>query len=162
MSAVAARAFRWYREPVVWLGAAVLATAIGGCISLIRTASRHVDAELPDPVDRRARMQVSAQRLSSVLPSRARLAREDGRLIIRAGTAEAAPASLQLLFWTTRAEHDVTVQLRREPDGSYAAPLPALPPLAMHVRIDTPQRDDALIGEWPAGAAFADLREPAR
>lgn len=162
MTAVATHAFRWYREPVVWLGAAVLVTAIGGCISLIRTASRHVDADLPEPVDRRARMQVSAQRLSSVLPAHARLARDGGSLIIRAGTSMAAPASLQLLFWTTRAEHDVTVQLQRQPDGSYAAPLPALPPLAMHVRIDTPQRDDALVGEWPAGAAFAELREPAR
>lgn len=162
MSVAAARAFRWYREPVVWLGAAVLATAIGGCISLIRTASRHADAELPDPVDHRARTQVSAQRLSATLPPLARLARENGRLVVQAQATGDAPTSLQLLFWSTRAEHDVTVQLRRQPDGSYAAPLPALPPLAMHVRIDTPRRDDALVGEWPVGAAFAELREPAR
>jgi hypothetical protein len=160
MTATAARAFRWYREPVVWLGTAVLATAIGGCISLIRTASRHVDADLPDPVDRRARMQVSAQRLSAALPPQARLARDGDHVVLRAHAA--TPASLQLLFWTTRAEHDLTIRLERQPDGSYTARLPALPPLAMHVRIDTPRRDDALVGEWPAGAAFAELREPAR
>jgi|GEM_PF-2492113 branched-subunit amino acid aminotransferase/4-amino-4-deoxychorismate lyase len=158
----AARAFRWYREPVAWLGAAVLATAIGGCISLIRTASRHVDAELPEPVAHRARMQVSAQRLSATLPSHARLARDGGRLVVQAQAAHQAPASLQLLFWTTRAEHDVTLQLQRQSDGSYAAPLPPLPPQDMHVRIDTPQRDDALVGEWPLGATLAELREPRR
>ena len=157
----AARAFRWYREPVVWLGAAVLAAAIGGCISLIRTASNHVDAELPEPVSHRARMQVSAQQLSSSLPPMARLVRESGRLVIPALAGTQAPSSLQLLFWTTRAEHDVTVRLQRQADGGYAAPLPALPTVAMHVRIDTPRRDDALVGEWPAGAAFADLHEPA-
>lgn len=162
MSVAAARGFRWYREPVIWLGAAVLATAIGGCISLIRTASRHADAELPDPVDHRARTQVSAQRLSAVLPARARLTSEDGRLVVTAKTATDAPESLQLLFWSTRSEHDVTVRLVRQADDTYAAPLPALPSLAMHVRIDTPRRDDALVGEWPAGAAFAELREPAR
>jgi len=32
----------------------------------------------------------------------------------------------------------------------------------MHVRIDTPRRDDALVGEWPPGASFAELREPRR
>ena len=105
---------------------------------------------------------MSAQRLSAVLPARARLTSEDGRLVVTAKTATDAPESLQLLFWSTRSEHDVTVRLVRQADDTYAAPLPALPSLAMHVRIDTPRRDDALVGEWPAGAAFAELREPAR
>lgn len=160
MTAAAARAFRWYREPVVWLCAAVLAAAVGGCISLIVTASHHRDAELPDPVDRRARMQVSAQRISATLPPQASLVREGDRLVLHAKPA--TPASLQLLFWSTRAEHDIVLRLERQADDSYAAPLPTLPPLAMHVRIDTPLRDDALVGDWPAGATSTELREPAR
>ncbi len=162
MSMPVDRPFRWYREPVAWLGIAVLIGAIGGCISLIRTASQHVDADLPDPVDRRARMQVSAQRFSSTLPAQARLERQDGELHLQGSSASGAPATVQVLFWTTRAEHDVSVPMHRRPDGSYVGTVPTLPDMPMHVRVDTPSRDDALIGEWPALADATDLREPAR
>ncbi|MFC4762934.1 hypothetical protein [Dyella koreensis] len=162
MSAAAYRAFRWYREPVVWLGALVLATAIGGCISLIRTASHHVDAELPEPVNRGARMQVSAQRLSGTLPALAQLQRMDDQLVMQADVGDTAPSSLQLLFWSTRAEHDVTVRLLRQADGSYRTAWPSLPSIPLHVRIDTPSRDDVLIGEWPLQAQQIELREPSR
>jgi hypothetical protein len=154
----AAGGFRWYREPVVWLGALVLATALGGCISLIRTASRHVDADLPDPVDRRARMQVSAERRSAALPPQASLRREGDTLVLQADAA--APASLRLLFWSTRAEHDVVVQLQRSPDGRYRAAWPDLPPIKMYLRVDTPTRDDALVGTWTPDARLAELHEP--
>jgi|GraSoiStandDraft_4_1057263.scaffolds.fasta_scaffold352609_2 hypothetical protein len=30
---------RWYRPPVVWLGAAILLASIGGCIALIVVAT---------------------------------------------------------------------------------------------------------------------------
>jgi hypothetical protein len=30
---------RWYRPPVVWLGAAVLLASLGGCIALIVVAT---------------------------------------------------------------------------------------------------------------------------
>lgn len=163
MNHAAARPFRWYREPVVWLGTFVLLGAIGGCISLIRTASQHIDADLPDPVDRRARMQVSAERHSDALPAQASLVHRDGwlRLDLPA-SSPASLASLQLLFWNARKEHDLAIRLTRQPDGSYAAPLVTAPAHAMHVRIETPQRDDALIGEWSALATTIPLREPAR
>ena len=34
---------RWYRLPVLWLGAAVLLASIAGCISMIVLASRYPD-----------------------------------------------------------------------------------------------------------------------
>jgi len=153
---------RWYRAPIVWLGALILATAIGGCISLIRTAMHHVDAELPEPVDRSARMQVSAQRLSDTLPPRAQLQRDGDTLVLQAAAGVSAPSTLQLLFWSTRAEHDVSITLQREAGGRYRAAWPALQPLPMHVRIDTPSHDDALAGEWPLHAQGTELREPSR
>lgn len=162
MSISADRPFRWYREPVAWLGIAVLVAAMGGCISLIRTAMHHVDADLPDPVDRRARMQVSAQKTSPVLPSQARLEMRDGALHLRVPARDQAPPSVQLLFWTTRAEHDVSLVMQRTGDGSYVVNAPSLPSMPMHVRIDTPSHDDALVGEWPAMAAATTLREPLR
>ena len=37
----------WYRQPIVWLGAAVLAASIAGCIWLIVVAERYADPPLP-------------------------------------------------------------------------------------------------------------------
>ena len=34
---------RWYGQPVVWLGAAILLASIVGCIGLIVSASRYPD-----------------------------------------------------------------------------------------------------------------------
>jgi hypothetical protein len=37
----------WHRQPIVWLGAAVLAASIAGCVWLIVVAERYVDPPLP-------------------------------------------------------------------------------------------------------------------
>lgn len=37
----------WQREPIVWLGAAVLAASIAGCVWLIVVAQRYDDPPLP-------------------------------------------------------------------------------------------------------------------
>ncbi|HSN01560.1 MAG TPA: hypothetical protein VLS52_11180 [Rudaea sp.] len=37
----------WYRQGIVWLGAAVFAASIAGCIWLIVVAERHADPALP-------------------------------------------------------------------------------------------------------------------
>lgn len=37
----------WYRQGIVWLGAAVFAASIAGCIWLIVVAARHADPPLP-------------------------------------------------------------------------------------------------------------------
>ena len=34
---------RWYSQPVVWLGAAILLASLAGCIGLIMAASRYPD-----------------------------------------------------------------------------------------------------------------------
>jgi len=37
---------RWYHQPVLWLGVAILLASIAGCIGLIILASRHSDESL--------------------------------------------------------------------------------------------------------------------
>lgn len=37
----------WYRQPIVWVGAAVLVASIAGCVWLIVVAERHADPPLP-------------------------------------------------------------------------------------------------------------------
>ena len=37
---------RWYRAPVVWLGAAILFLSLAGCIALILSATRYPDQSL--------------------------------------------------------------------------------------------------------------------
>jgi hypothetical protein len=34
---------RWYRQPVVWLGAAIFAASLAGCVWIIVAAARHAD-----------------------------------------------------------------------------------------------------------------------
>lgn len=38
---------RWYRSPILWLGAALLAASIAGCIVTIFLAVQHPDTALP-------------------------------------------------------------------------------------------------------------------
>ncbi len=56
----------WYRQPIVWLGAAVLAVSIAGCVWLIVVAERHADPPLP--VDG---LQILKMPLTRALPQRA-------------------------------------------------------------------------------------------
>ena len=37
----------WYRQPIVWLGAAVFACSLAGCVWLIVASSVDADATLP-------------------------------------------------------------------------------------------------------------------
>jgi hypothetical protein len=39
---------RWYRQPVLWLAAAILLASIAGCIGVILLASRNPDVLLTD------------------------------------------------------------------------------------------------------------------
>ena len=38
----------WYRQPVLWLGAAIFVASLAGCIATIVVSSRHVDAPVQD------------------------------------------------------------------------------------------------------------------
>jgi hypothetical protein len=37
----------WWRQPVLWLGAAILLASLAGCIVMLMLAARHADAPLP-------------------------------------------------------------------------------------------------------------------
>ncbi|MFC4822628.1 hypothetical protein [Dokdonella ginsengisoli] len=37
----------WYRQPILWLGALLLAASLGGCIGLIVLGVRHADEAVP-------------------------------------------------------------------------------------------------------------------
>jgi hypothetical protein len=43
-----ARADAWYRQPVLWLGAAIFVASLAGCIATIVVSTRHVDAPVQD------------------------------------------------------------------------------------------------------------------
>lgn len=47
---------RWYRLPVVWLGAAIFFASIAGCISMVILASRYPDEPLPVHSEKLLRM----------------------------------------------------------------------------------------------------------
>jgi cobalamin synthase len=40
------RADAWYRQPVLWLGAAVFAASLAGCVWIIVAGARHADTPL--------------------------------------------------------------------------------------------------------------------
>ena len=37
----------WWRQPVLWLGAAILLASLAGCIVMLMLAARHADAPMP-------------------------------------------------------------------------------------------------------------------
>lgn len=38
---------RWYRQPLLWLGLAIFAASMAGCLWIIRVSSRYADPPLP-------------------------------------------------------------------------------------------------------------------
>lgn len=40
-------ATRWYRQPIIWLGAALFALSLAGCVWLIVVAQRYADPPVP-------------------------------------------------------------------------------------------------------------------
>lgn len=47
---------RWYRLPVVWLGAIIFFASLAGCISMVVLASRYPDEPLPLSSDQLLKM----------------------------------------------------------------------------------------------------------
>ncbi|KRF01802.1 hypothetical protein ASG87_09825 [Frateuria sp. Soil773] len=39
----------WYRQPVLWLGAAIFAASLAGCVWMIVLGARHADAPVDAP-----------------------------------------------------------------------------------------------------------------
>ena len=52
---------RWYRQPVLWLAAAILLASIAGCIGLIILASHHPDESLRPHGDELLRVPVTRE-----------------------------------------------------------------------------------------------------
>jgi len=46
--AAPAHAGAWYRQPVLWLGAAILVASLAGCVWMIVLGARHADLPLED------------------------------------------------------------------------------------------------------------------
>lgn len=38
---------RWYRQPILWLGAAIFFASLAGCISMVVLGARYADEPLP-------------------------------------------------------------------------------------------------------------------
>ena len=38
---------RWYRQPILWLGAAILFASIAGCVLMVVLGARYPDEPLP-------------------------------------------------------------------------------------------------------------------
>ncbi|MCC7330106.1 MAG: hypothetical protein IT484_08145 [Gammaproteobacteria bacterium] len=38
---------RWYRQPIIWLGALILTASLAGCLLLIVLGERYADEPLP-------------------------------------------------------------------------------------------------------------------
>ena len=52
---------RWYRQPVVWLGAAILLASIAGCIGLIMAASGYPDEPVQVLADELLRVPITRE-----------------------------------------------------------------------------------------------------
>lgn len=48
VEAVPAQAGAWYRQPVLWVGAAILAASLAGCVWMIVLGAQHADLPLED------------------------------------------------------------------------------------------------------------------
>ena len=59
---------RWYRQPVAWLGVAILAGSLAACIHLIVFALAHQDPPLPS-VDQGTSFRIPATRQPAAAPA---------------------------------------------------------------------------------------------
>lgn len=62
----AARDERWYKLPLLWLGAAILLASIAGCVLMVVLGSRYPDEPLPSVGEHLLKMPASRE------PERAR------------------------------------------------------------------------------------------
>ncbi|MBM0108172.1 hypothetical protein JM946_25855 [Steroidobacter sp. S1-65] len=46
----------WYRQPILWLGAAILFASLTGCISMVVLGTRYGDESLPITSERLLKM----------------------------------------------------------------------------------------------------------
>lgn len=152
----------WYREPMVWLVAALpLASIVAGFALLgIASGERATDAA-PERVRRMAQVQerdLAPDQRALALGLRGTLRQgDDGRLELQLAGRGDRPARLQLaLVHPAEAGLDHHLTLQRQGDRWYAAGRIA-PGQAWQLQLTPPDAAWRLVGRWPADGPGSDL-----
>lgn len=66
------RGARWYRQPILWLGFAILLASLAGCVSLIVLGARYADEPLPVESTRLLKMPTAHSTAPGFLSMRSR------------------------------------------------------------------------------------------
>jgi uncharacterized protein len=164
MNAAIAPASRpWYREPLVWLVAAIPALTVVAGLSTVVIAARSADDVVRDDFRKEGiaiNRDPARDDAAAKLGVTARVSDADGALTVRLALDEAnAPRALvAILSHATRAEYDRMLTLQRGEDGTYSAALPALNRGHWYVELSPPNRAWRLTGEFVDRAPELDLR----
>ncbi|HMM77068.1 MAG TPA: FixH family protein [Gammaproteobacteria bacterium] len=135
----------WHREPLVWLVIAFpLAAVIGGIATLLLAIHSWDGLVVDDYYKKGLEINKVIARDDAAIAAgfEAKVLLDPDRVtIVLASTHGAAlPAGLKVSFiHATRAGLDRSLDLPRDGDGHYSAPMSALPPGHWHVHIETPE-----------------------
>ncbi len=135
----------WHREPLVWLLIAFpLAAVIGGIATLI-LAIRSWDGLVVDDYYKQGleiNKVLARDDAAAAAGYHAELFLDPDRVTVKLTSTRGAalPSGLKLSFiHATRAGLDRSLDVPRDGDGHYSAPLGALPPGHWHIHIETPE-----------------------
>jgi hypothetical protein len=153
----------WYREPLVWLVAAIPALTVVAGLSTVVIAGRSADDVVHDDFRKEGiaiNRDPARDEAAAKLGVAARVSDVDGALTVRLALDEAqAPRALvAILSHATRAEYDRMLTLERGADGTYSAALPTLNRGHWYVELSPPNRAWRLTGEFVDRAPALDLR----
>jgi hypothetical protein len=161
--ATAAESRPWYREPLVWLVAAIPAITVFAGLTTVVIAGYGADPVVRDDfrkegiaINRDPGRDHAAARLGVT----ARVSDADGTLRVQLvlPETEAPRALVAILSHATRAEYDRMLTLSRGADGAYSARLPTLDRGHWYLELSPPNRDWRLTGEFVDRAPALDLR----
>jgi hypothetical protein len=156
----------WYREPLVWLVAAIPALTVVAGLATVVIAGSNADAVVVDDfrkegiaINRDPARDEAAERLGVA----ARLSDANGALTVQleSGRAEAPRRLVAILSHATRAELDRMVTLEAAGDGRYVVPMAPLARGHWYVEITPVDRAWRLTGEFRDAAPALDLRAAA-
>jgi hypothetical protein len=156
----------WYREPLVWLVAAIPALTVVAGITTVVIAGRHADPVVVDDFRKEGvaiNIDPARDQAATRLGVAADLSDGNGRLAVAlsAGRAEAPRRLVVILSHATRAELDRMLTLERGVDGRYAAAMPSLERGHWYVEVTPVDREWRLTGEFRDSAAALSLRPAA-
>lgn len=139
------RKIPWHHEPLVWLVIAFPLAAVLGGIATLMLAVRSWDGLVVDDYYKKGLEinKVIARDDAAVAAGfEAELLVDPDRVTVKLASTHGAslPAGLKLSFiHATRAGMDRELDLPRDGDGHYSAPMSVLPPGHWHVHIETPE-----------------------